>query len=478
MAHTHPATPAPAAPGQSAPAPAAPAQGTSMVAAPVQAAQAPAVPAPALAAPVQAGSVMAAPAQPAPAPAASAPLRPCYAPGDGQVWHLLRLVPGPDIAVAAAASLLAVGAERAAVLLERLAGGGLCERTGPGRYRPRPAPPAHPAGVRPGDGEALRRLAGHYLHTAHHAERLLAPHRPQLPLAPVEPGCTPERFVSREAALAWLDEEHHALTAIRESARDRGERWTVFHLAACLNGHYVRRGHTALQQRQWADALRAAHALGDPEAQITAHRYAGQAASRAGRHPDALAHLQRAVRIAERHGRPGPQAWAYYILAWTEEMAGDDAAALTHAICAAGLFARAQQWRAQADALNAAGWYFTRLGDPVQAGRYCARALDLARRHRYLGGQAAALDSLGLLAQANGRHEDAVHAFTAALAHCRTLGNTYQEAGALDRLGDSYAATGRPADARTVWGSAAAVYRAQDRLDEAASVERRLTALA
>ncbi|MET7614547.1 tetratricopeptide repeat protein, partial [Streptomyces seoulensis] len=154
------------------------------------------------------------------------------------------------------------------------------------------------------------------------------------------------------------------------------------------------------------------------------------------------------------------------------------AAALTHAICAAGLFARAQQWRAQADALNAAGWYFTRLGDPVQAGRYCARALDLARRHRYLGGQAAALDSLGLLAQANGRHEDAVRAFQTALDHCRTLGNTYQEAGALDRLGDSYAATGRPADARTVWGSAAAVYRAQDRLEEAASVERRLTALA
>ncbi|MEW2313665.1 tetratricopeptide repeat protein [Streptomyces bauhiniae] len=413
-------------------------------------------------------------AQPAPAPAQ---VRRCYAPGDGQVWHLLRLVPGPDIAVPAAASLLAVGVDRAAALLDRLTAGGLCEQTAPGRYRPRPAPRAHPAGVRPGDAAALRRLAGHYLHTAHHADRVVAPHRPELALAPLEPGCTPEVFASREAALAWLDEEHTTLTALRETARDAGERWTVFHLAVCLNGHYVRRGHTALQRRQWADALRAAHALGDAEAQITAHRYAGQAASRAGRHPEALAHLERAVRIAERHGRPGPQAWAYYILAWTEEMAGKDAAALTHAICAAGLFRRAQQWQAEADALNAAGWYFTRLGDPVQAERYCARALDLSRRHRYLGGQAAALDSLGLLAQQTGRHQDAVHAYRAALAHCRTLGNTYQEAGALDRLGDSYAATGRPADARTVWGSAVAVYRAQHRLHEAASVERRLAAL-
>ncbi|MFJ8733876.1 tetratricopeptide repeat protein [Streptomyces bauhiniae] len=420
-----------------------------------------------------------APAAPGTPPVRSGdgPLRPCPVPGDGQVWHLLRLVPGPDIAVPAAASLLAVGVPRAAALLDRLTAGGLCEQTAPGRYRPRPAPRAHPAAVRPGDRAALRRLTGHYLHTAHHADRVIAPHHPRLPLAPVPPGCVPEEPASREAALAWLDEEHTTLTAVRELARDRGERWTVFHLAACLNGHYVRRGHTVLQQQQWAHALRAAHALGDPEAQITAHRYAGQAASRAGRHPEALAHLERAVRIAERHGQPGPQAWAYYILAWTEEMAGQDAAALTHAVCAAGLFRRAQQWAAEADALNAAGWYFTRLGDPAQAERYCARALDLSRRHRYLGGEAAALDSLGLLAQQTGRHEDAVSAYRAALAHCRTLGNTYQEAGALDRLGDSYAATGRPADARTVWGSAAAVYRAQHRLHEAASVERRLAAL-
>ncbi|MFD4542103.1 tetratricopeptide repeat protein [Streptomyces bauhiniae] len=477
MAHAHAR---PAAPALRPPAPAAPAAQAVKAAAQAALPTAPAVKTAPPTTQTASAQALTPTAQDTPVQAASAQarVRPCYAPGDGQVWHLLRLVPGPDIAVAAAASLLAVGVERAAALLERLTAGGLCERTAPGRYRPRPAPPAHPAGVRPGDGAALRRLAGHYLHTAHHADRVIAPHHPQLPLAPLEPGCTPESFVSREAALAWLDEEHHPLTAVRESARDSGQRWTVFHLAACLNGHYVRRGHTALQRAQWADALRAAHALGDPEAQITAHRYAGQAASRAGRHIEALAHLERAVRIAERHGRPGPQAWAYYILAWTEEMAGQDAAALTHAICAAGLFARAQQWTAQADALNAAGWYFTRLGDPAQAERYCARALDLSRRHRYLAGQAAALDSLGLLAQQTGRHEDAVRAFSAALAHCRTLGNTYQEAGALDRLGDSYAATGRPADARTVWAGAAAVYRSQDRLREAASVERRLTALA
>ncbi|MFD3621733.1 tetratricopeptide repeat protein [Streptomyces sp. NPDC058676] len=389
--------------------------------------------------------------------------------------HLLHLLPGPDIAVPAAASLLAVDAGRAAALLKQLVADEVCEPTAPGRYRPLPTAPGR-ADSRHGDTAARRRLVDHYLHSAYRADQIIAPHHPELPLAAVEPGCVPEEWASREAALAWLDEEHATLAAVRELAVDTGRRLAVFQLANCLNGHYVRRGHTAQQLEQWADALRAAHALGDPEAQITAHRYAGQAASRAGRHTEAVAHLERAVRIAERHGRAGPQAWAYYIFAWVQEMAGRNEAALRHAVCAAGLFRRAQQWAAEADALNAAGWYHTRLGDLGQAERYCTRALEIARQHHYRGGEAAALDSLGLLAQQTGRHTEAVAAYRAALELCRALGNTYQEAGALDRLGDSYAATGRPAQARDAWARAIDMYRDQHRLQEARSVERRIAA--
>ncbi|MEU6574105.1 tetratricopeptide repeat protein [Streptomyces sp. NPDC046805] len=407
------------------------------------------------------------------------PARPGHEPGGHahqHARHLLHLVPGPDIAVPAAASLLAVDADRAAALLDRLVADGLCERTAPGRYRPLPTAPGRAAG-RPGDTAARRRLIDHYLHSAYRADRIIAPHHPELPLDPVGQGCVPEEPASRDAALTWLDEEHAPLVAVRELARDTGHRLAVFQLANCLNGHYVRRGHTAPQLEQWADALRAAHALGDPEAQITAHRYAGQAASRAGRHTEAVAQLERAVRIAERHGEPGPQAWAYYIFAWVEEMAGRDEAALRHAVCAAGLFRRAQQRGAEADALNAAGWYHTRLGDLAQAERYCARALEISRQHHYRGGEAAALDSLGLLAQQTGRHDEAVAASRAALELCRALGNTYQEAGTLDRLGDSYAATGRLAEAHDAWARAVDLYRDQCRPGEAESVEWRLATI-
>ncbi|MFI9630473.1 tetratricopeptide repeat protein [Streptomyces sp. NPDC052042] len=388
-------------------------------------------------------------------------------------FHLLRRVPGPDIAVPAAASLLAIDADRTGALLDRFVADGLCERTAPGRFRVRPKAP-HRAVAGCGDGAARRRLVDHYLHTAYRADRIIAPHRPKLPLASAGAGCAPEEPASREAALEWLDAEHTTLIAVRGLARDASRHLAVFQLANCLNGHYVRRGHTEEQLAQWADAVRAAHALGDPEAQITAHRYAGQAASRAGRHTAAVAQLGRAVRIAERHGEPGPQAWAYYIFAWVEEMAGRDEEALGHAVCAAGLFRRAGERGAEADALNAAGWYYTRLGDLVRAKEYCTRALGIAREHRYHGGEAAALDSLGLLAQRAGRHDEALASYGAALGLCRDLGNTYQEAGALDRLGDSYAAVGRLDEARDAWAQALSLYRLQRRLNEARATEQRL----
>ncbi|GAA3841866.1 hypothetical protein GCM10022403_087490 [Streptomyces coacervatus] len=388
-------------------------------------------------------------------------------------FHLLHLAPGPDIAVPAAASLLALDTGRTAALLDRFVADGLCERTAPGRFRARRDVP-HRAVAGCGDGAARRRLIDHYLHSAHRADRLIAPHHPELPLAPAGAGCVPEEPDSREAALQWLDTEHACLVAVRELARETSRHLVVFQLAQCLNGHYVRRGHTAQQLAQWADAVRSTHALGDPEAQITAHRFAGQAASRAGRHAAAVAQLGRAVRIAERYGEPGPQAWAHYIFAWVEETAGRDGEALGHAVCAASLFRRAAEWGAEADALNAAGWYHTRLGDLEQAGEYCVRALDIARRYGYRGGEAAALDSLGLLAQRAGRHDEALDSYRAALDLCRELGNTYQEAGALDRLGDSYAAVGRFDEAREAWAQALGLYRSQQRLNEAGAVERRL----
>ncbi|MER7049420.1 tetratricopeptide repeat protein [Streptomyces jumonjinensis] len=388
-------------------------------------------------------------------------------------FHLLHLAPGPDIAVPVAASLLGLGGGRTAALLDQFVVDGLCERTVPGRFRVRPGASLRTA-AGCGDGAARRRLVDHYLHTAYQADRLIAPHHPVLSLAPAGAGCVPEELASREAALDWLDAEFTALVAVRAIARETGRHLSVFHLASCLNGHFVRRGHTEEQVAQWTDAVHAAHALGDPEAQITSHRYAGQAASRAGRHTEAVAQLSRAARIAERHGEPGPQAWTYYIFAWVEEMAGRDREAFGHAVCAAGLFRRAGEVRSEADALNAAGWYQVRLGDLVRAKEYCTRALDIAHRHHYHGGEAAALDSLGLLAQRAGRHDEAVASYGAALSLCRDLGNTYQEAGILDRLGDSYTAVGRFDEARNAWEEAVDMYRLQRRLTEAEATKQRL----
>ncbi|MCP3822712.1 hypothetical protein NLX86_32900 [Streptomyces sp. A3M-1-3] len=80
-------------------------------------------------------------------------------------FHLLHLAPGGDIAVPAAASLLALDVGRTATLLDRFVADGLCERTAPGRFRVRPGVP-HRQVAGCGDGAARRRLVDHHLHTA------------------------------------------------------------------------------------------------------------------------------------------------------------------------------------------------------------------------------------------------------------------------------------------------------------------------
>jgi tetratricopeptide (TPR) repeat protein len=397
-------------------------------------------------------------------------------------YHLLALAPGPGLRVAAAASLLALPRERTARVLHELAASGAVTRSAAGRYRWR-GPSTHSPGLISDRATgttraARRRLVDHYLHTAAAADRLLSPSHPAVEVAPPGAGCVPERFASREAALEWLDAELDCLVEVRRIAAAEGFHAAVWQLAACLNGHFVRRGRSDEQLAQWGDALAAAQALGDPRAEILALRFSGQACTRAGMHTRAAGYLQRAVELATRYGDAADRGRVYYIFSWVREEAGDHRSALDCARSASDMFRAAGDPIAEADALNAVGSCHAQLGEPAAAGQRCAEALELARRHGYREGEAASLDSLGLVAQRAGRHADALDLYGAALVLCRELGNGYQEAGILERLGDSWLAAGRPEDARRAWSRALEIYRDQQRVAAASLVEGRLSGIA
>ncbi|WP_330301296.1 tetratricopeptide repeat protein [Streptomyces sp. NBC_00503] len=391
---------------------------------------------------------------------------------------LLGLVPGPDFTAAAAAALLARPTAETAQVLDRLTGCGLLVRRRPGRYRLTAAARARSRAAIPDEtgaaGAARRRLVDFYVHTAYAADRLLSPSHPPLDLAPPVAGCRPLEPADREEALAWLDAELDCLVAVRGLALAEALNRSVCQLAYSLNGHFVRRGRSAEQLDQWADALTAAELLGDHRAQALAHRFLGQAGTRAGLPARAAAHMERAVEAAGRTGDAAVRAEVRYIFAWVHEQAGRYEDALEQATAATELFHEAGRHLQEADALNAVGWYHALLGDTARGSAGAFEALRLSRRHGYLEGQAAAQDSLGLMARRAGLPFKAISRFRSALQLCRQLGNTYQEAGILERLGAAHADAGLFEEARNSLSDALDIYLAQHRSGEAEEVRRQL----
>ncbi|MFI1934945.1 BTAD domain-containing putative transcriptional regulator [Streptomyces sp. NPDC020330] len=160
-------------------------------------------------------------------------------------FRLLSAVPGPDIGLGAAGSLLGCSPGSARVLLRELEAVHLLEQHGPGRYRVNRLVRVFSAELREAGPceRALRRVLDHYAHTAWAARRLLGPYgRRPVWLGPPLPGVTPERPADRRAAGAWFHAEWACLTAARRLAERRGWDSVVWELARVLDGLVPQQG--------------------------------------------------------------------------------------------------------------------------------------------------------------------------------------------------------------------------------------------
>ncbi|MGH3463722.1 MAG: hypothetical protein ACRDP9_19840 [Kribbellaceae bacterium] len=115
-----------------------------------------------------------------------------------RLFRLLGLHPGPDVSIAAAASLAALPIDQVRPLLNELAAAHLVTQHAAGRYtmhdllRTYAAGLAHAVDTEHVRRGATRRTLDHYLNTAYAADRLLDPTRDAISLAPPEPGTMPE----------------------------------------------------------------------------------------------------------------------------------------------------------------------------------------------------------------------------------------------------------------------------------------------
>jgi DNA-binding SARP family transcriptional activator/tetratricopeptide (TPR) repeat protein len=400
-------------------------------------------------------------------------------PQHATTFDLLGLAPGPDISTTAATNLTHQHPTTTHTALRALERASLIHQHTPNRYRMHDlirlyAQEQAAELSRETQEAALLRLVDFYLHTAYAADKLLDPHRVDVEPEPPAPGCTPLAISSIEDAMAWFDAEHDCLIAVQQLAAQQDWPRRAWQLAWSLNTFRRLRGHVRSNLTAWRTAIAASRRIGEDDYSSLTHRLLGQAYNRAGRHTEAVQHLQRALMLAQRAGDEFDQALTHHALGLAWERQGEDETALAHATVALRLFTLLDRPALRARALNSVGWFATRTGRYEQARDACTRGLDLLRRNGDRVGEADALDSLGYLAHRTGRYAEAIDYFQQAIAGYQDLANTHDEAGCLERLGNVYAVIRARKQAMAAWRAAIVLYQAHHRGTDSDRVQRQL----
>jgi tetratricopeptide (TPR) repeat protein len=407
-------------------------------------------------------------------------------PGAARAFGLLGIAPGPDIALVAAASLLALPHATTRALLRELCDARLIQRHTLERYRMHDLLRLHATEQArdhrtPAERQAaLRRLVDFYVHTACAGARLLAPHHPAPLLSEPAPRCVAHQLPDPASSVAWFDAEHTSLVAAQQLARRHGWYTQVCHLAWALDPYHRCRGHLEDNATTWQLAVTCAPQLDDPAVRTQAHQMLGDAYAQLGRTTDALHQLREALALAEHTGDIAGQGEIHHSLGGTWERHGDNRRALEHAHHALLIFGALDDTFRQARALNAVGWLQTRLGDYTKARANCQAALVLLRQHpptnRQLG-ESSTLDSLGYIAHCLREYGKALDHYHRALVICRAQGHSFLEADVLHRIAETHLAQQHPGQARDTWQQAHELYSTQHRLTEAERVRQQMEGL-
>lgn len=374
-----------------------------------------------------------------------------------RMFRLLAVHTGPDISVAAAASLAAVSARSAGAGLSELLAASLVQEQAPGRFTVHDLLRAYASGL--GD-EAERqggigRVLDYYLHAARTAVGVVYPAARQITVTPPCPDVAPERLTDSRSALAWLQAEHQVLLAAIAAAADSGFDDHAWQLPAVLREYFARRGHYGDWANSQQVALAAARRLGDDTAQALALRSLGEALIPLGSWQDARSHLLNSIALYSKLGDHAGQAASHCGMAMLSESEGDYARALYHAQRGLWLYRAVDDLPGQASALNGVGWDYALLGNHQRALWCCNKALEL---HRDVGnrfGEAVTLDSLGFCYHQVGRHGEAIMFYRLALGAYADIDDRYQRANTLVRLGETHQASGNAAAAHGNWQQAA-----------------------
>jgi transcriptional regulator with XRE-family HTH domain/tetratricopeptide (TPR) repeat protein len=373
-----------------------------------------------------------------------------------RLFRLVSLHPGPDLPVAAAASLLGEPVDTARTLLEELTRAHLIAETVPGRYGCHDLLRAY-AGelVDAQEREPAReRLLAHYLRGAYEGAVRRNPNRP-----PIELPALPDGVVVPDLGdpVEWFTGSRGTLLGVTTAALAWGRPDYAWRLAWACSDFLQWAGHW----RDWADsqrvAVEATGRLGDPVQQARAYRYLSRAYTMLGE--DALADeaCEHGLALARELGDLVGQAHAHMNQANHREMRSRLRDALWHAERARALFEEASDPVGAAHTLNMTGWYLSRLGEYPAALSRAEQALTQLQELSDLPGQANTWDTIACTRFYLGQLRPAVTCFHRSVRLFRELGDRYTEAIVLVRLGDAQDALGNAELARQAWQRARAI---------------------
>lgn len=396
------------------------------------------------------------------------------APRTQLLFRRLGLVPGPDLTVAAAATLCGCSVAEAAAELDLLTAAHLVREYVPGRYQCHDllklyaASRAEAEESEDGRAHVVAALNEFYLQHADAAARAVYPHRARLPL-PISPV---DAFAGTPDALAWLEAELPNLLAAAHHAARGGAPRTACLLADTLRGYFPGRGLAA----QWLDLAETAlgAATRDDEAAV-AHMTFGEAYMKLARHPLAVEHYTAARDLARSANWADGESTAVGNLGVVLREAGELRRAadcfaealeinvrigntrkhaldllnlgVVHAVLgrlasAADLFERAVAMGSAEESPSTAGMFIQclanarrYLGDLAEAERLLTVAEAMFREIDDQFALSSVLDSLAGVHADAGRHERARELATEALDLARRNDSRRVEASALNTLG-------------------------------------------
>ncbi len=404
------------------------------------------------------------------------------APGNAHAFALLGIAPGPDISLAAAASLTGKSLGEARTVLRDLEQASLLIRHTGNRYSMHDLTRACARDHAEHDlatqdrKSALDRVIGFYVHTAHHAHLVLEPHDHHVALNRPVPGCRPQPLTTHAEALTWFALDHTCLLETQRTAQQDGPVWAVWQLAWALTAYHNLRGLLAENHRVWLEARRAADACADPVVDALVHRHLGNVCVRIGRIDEGREHLNRALSVAERIDDRTAQARIHRIISVMYEHHGDNRMALEHATRSLQLFRAVGDRIWEADTLSTVAWCTALLGRYNEARQHGHTAFPVLHQ-QHPPGEADTLDTIGYITYHCGHHTDALEYFRRALALYRDLGDVYHAADTLDRIGHVFFALRRTPEAHTAWHEALSLCRTQHRGTDAQRIKRKIDTL-